>query len=408
MSRTAKKKPGARRSAGPRPKRRRNEKAAPPRKQAHAAHANEIASMKLEVPSAQIRTATLHLRSKAFMEATDSSIMVDRNGRIVDLNKETERAYGWTRAELMGRPLQTIMPPQWRELCRDRIDRCLRGEAIRNAESERWNKAGERIPVLTTYSLLTDEKGRPTAIAVLAKDITGLRKVETDLKRNQQELRELSARLMTAAEEEGKKIARELHDSFGPRLARLNLELSGLEGLFSSQPDIAEKVRQISKEIGDLAKATHNLSHSLHPAALSQLGLEAALAAECATFSKLRGIAVNFSAKSIPESLSDAAGLCLYRVAQEGLQNIRKHAQAKTASVTLVKGDHEIVMVIQDFGRGFDPDGVRGRGGLGFVSMEERVRLMGGSLVVNSKPGKGTQVEVRIPVTRNAGLQSAS
>jgi PAS domain S-box-containing protein len=308
ISRTAKKKPGPSRSAGPRPKRRRNEKAAPPRKQARAAHANEIASMKLEVPSAQIRTATLHLRSRAFMEATDSSIIVDGDGRIVDLNKETERAYGWTRAELMGRPFQTIMPPEWRELCRDRIDRCLRGEAIRNVESERWNKAGERIPVLTTYSLLTDEKGQPTAIAVLAKDITGLRKVETDLKRNQQELRELSARLMTAAEEEGKKIARELHDSFGPRLARLNLRVSELACLVSSQPDLAERLKQISNEIGETAKAAHDLSRSLHPAAVSQLGLVAALEAECATFSKLRGIAVNFSAKSIPESLSDATG----------------------------------------------------------------------------------------------------
>lgn len=367
-------------------------------KQAAAAQANGVGRLKQGPTSIKDHTRILRLLSRAFIEATDPSLIVDRDGQIVDLNKETERTYGWTRAELMGRPLQTTMPPEWRGLCNERITRCLQGEAIRNVESERWNKAGERIPVLMTYSLLSDEKGQPIAITVLAKDITELRRVESDLKRSQQELRELSARLMAAAEEEGKRIARELHDSFGPRLARVNLKVSEVERLVSSQPDLAEKLEEIGKEIGEIAKAAHELSRLLHPAVLSHLGLRTALEAECATFSRLRGITVNFSAESVPETLSDAVALCLYRVAQEALQNIRKHAQAKTASVTLAGRGQEIVMVVQDFGRGFDINAVRGKGGLGLVSMEERIRAVNGSMSVNSKPGEGTQVEVRIPI----------
>jgi PAS domain S-box-containing protein len=368
------------------------------RKRARAARAREIEALKPDLASLKRRAAIQQLRSKAFMEATDSSMIVNRGGKIVDLNKETERAYGWTRAELMGRPLQTIMPPEWRALCSERMMQCLQGAVVRNVESERWNKSGERIPVLSTYSLLTDERGQPTAIAVLTKDITELRKVETDLKRNQQELRGLSARLLAAAEEEGKKIARELHDSFGPRLARLNLKVCEVEGSVASQPDLAERLRQISTEIGETAKAVHDLSRLLHPAALSQLGLESALEAECATFSKLRGITVNFSAESVPESLPETVALCLYRVAQEALQNIRKHAQTKTASITLAGRGHDVVMVIQDYGRGFDINAVRGRGGLGLISMEERVWFAKGRLSIASKLGEGTQVEVRIPV----------
>lgn len=362
-----------------------------------AARARDSGPLNWEPGSTEGLRTGLHLLSKVFMEATDSSVIVDRAGLIVELNRETERAYGWTRSELLGRPLLTIMAPEWKEMCVDRMMRCLRGEEIRNVESERWNKAGKRIPVLSTFSLLSDEKGQPEAIAVLAKDITPLRKVEADLKRNQQELRELSARLLTAAEEEGKRIARELHDSFGPRLARLNLKVSEVEGMLSSQPKLAEKLTEISKEIGEAAKASHDLSRLLHPAVLSQLGLEVALEAECATFSKLRGIAVSFSAQSVPETLPDAAALCLFRVAQESLHNIRKHSQAKAASVSLARRGPEVVMVVQDFGRGFDVDAVRGKGGLGLVSMEERVRLVSGSLRVSSKPGEGTRVEARVP-----------
>jgi signal transduction histidine kinase len=223
-------------------------------------------------------------------------------------------------------------------------------------------------------------------------------KVEVDVGVNEQELRRLSARLMTAAEEERKGIARELHDSVGQRLAGVSLKVSEVESLISSQPEVARKLRKIRKEISEVAKAIHDLSHSLHPAAVSQLGLAAALEAECAAFSKLHGITVNFSAESVPQSLPDEVALCLYRVAQEGLQNIRKHARAKTASVRLAGRSQEIAIVIQDFGRGFDLHAARRGDGLGLVSMEERVRLARGSLSVTSKPGDSTRIEVHIPI----------
>jgi len=222
-------------------------------------------------------------------------------------------------------------------------------------------------------------------------------KAEVDLRASERNLRRLSARLLSAAEAEGKKIARELHDSVGPSLASINLRVSEVANSLSSQPDLAIKLEDIGREISGVAKTLHDLSRQLHPAVLSQLGLQAALESECAAFSKLHGIEVEFSAQNVPESLPERVALCLYRVAQESLRNIRQHALTKKATVKLEKIEGEIVMVIEDFGRGFDPHRVR-EGGLGLVSMEERVRLVDGSVWVNPKPGDGTKVEVHVPL----------
>jgi two-component system sensor kinase len=178
------------------------------------------------------------------------------------------------------------------------------------------------------------------------------------------------------------------------------LKVSKVAGLVSSQPDLAKELEEIRNEISNAGKVTHDLSRELHPAALSQLGLAAALKAECAAFSKLYQTAINFSAESMPASMPDTVALCLYRVALASLENIRQHAQAKTASVRLAGRGPEMGMVIQDFGRGFDLHAARRGCGLGLVSMEERVRLVKGKLSVNSKPGEGTRVEVQIPFGR--------
>ena len=178
------------------------------------------------------------------------------------------------------------------------------------------------------------------------------------------------------------------------------MKASEAAGRLSAQPDLARVLEEIRNESNEVSRATHDFSHKLHPAALLLLGLTPTLEAECATFSKQYGITINFSAENVPESVPEEAALCLYRVAQESLENIRKHSQAKTASVTLAGRGQELVMVIQDFGRGFDLEAARRGGGLGLVSMEGRVRLGNGKLIMSSKRGEGTRNEVRIPIGR--------
>jgi signal transduction histidine kinase len=126
--------------------------------------------------------------------------------------------------------------------------------------------------------------------------------------------------------------------------------------------------------------------------------LAVALKNECLALSREHGIKVEFHAESVPLSLSSDVALCLYRVAQESLSNIRKHAKTGQARVTLAGHPGEIVLSVQDVGKGFQPEKVRGKGGLGLVSMEERVRLVDGKLTIQSKPGDGTIIQVRVPL----------
>ncbi len=230
-----------------------------------------------------------------------------------------------------------------------------------------------------------------TRFLLVIEDITARREAE-------ERVRQLLARVITMGEDESKKIARELHDSFGTRLASLNLKVSGVAGRLVSQPELASELEAIRSEIAEVGKITHDLSRALHPAALSQLGLAPALEGECAAFSEMHGIRVSFSAEGAPDKLPEPVALCLYRVAQEALQNIRSHSRAKTAAIKLEVKGPELVMIIQDSGKGFDIEAARRSGGLGLVSMEERVRAVNGKLTVKSKPGEGTWKEVRVPL----------
>jgi PAS domain S-box-containing protein len=252
------------------------------------------------------------------------------------------------------------------------------------------------------------EAGAPKEILCVAVDITehrraedALRASEAALRHSQDTLRALTARLISAQEEERRRLARELHDELNQRLTVLAIEAAKLEPQLSSSPDLVrERLEWLQEQLGNLSEEVRLLSHQLHPAVLDYLGLGTALEAECDGFSKREGIPVNFRRESVPESLPEEVSLCLYRVAQEGLKNVAKHAHATEVTVTLAGTEEGVLLSVCDSGVGFDPESVTGKGGLGLVSMEERVRLVNGSLSVTFRPAEGTEVVARIPLPR--------
>ena len=230
-------------------------------------------------------------------------------------------------------------------------------------------------------------------------DITDLKAVEAAVSQYRQELRDLTGRLLTIQETESKRLGRELHDAFSQKLAILGLELGLLRKHPPPSPEVLEqRLGSLSERISELAVGLHQTARSLHPSVLYDLGLQEALKRECDALAKYEGLDVICTSENVPEGVADMILLCLYRVAQESLWNIRKHAGAREVRVQLRASDHEIVLTIEDDGCGFARDAVRGRGGLGLVSMEERVRLVGGKLEFVSKPGSGTRVEARAPI----------
>ena len=222
---------------------------------------------------------------------------------------------------------------------------------------------------------------------------------ETAVLRYQQELQALTAKLIEAQEMGSKYLARELHDDFSQKLAVLGIEMAALAHQASAQ-ELGDRLLEFTVQIGTLAKDIHRISRQLHPAILDDLGLAAALKNECVAFSEQHDIPTEFDAGDMPRVVPDDIALCLYRVAQECLRNAGKHANTAQVLVALSGGRDEIAMEIVDVGDGFNPEEIKGKGGLGLISMEERVRLVNGTFSIRSRPGEGTLVKVRVPLHR--------
>jgi two-component system, NarL family, sensor kinase len=148
----------------------------------------------------------------------------------------------------------------------------------------------------------------------------------------------------------------------------------------------------------DLSEDVHALSRQLHPSILDDLGLVDALRSECASVARREGVAVAYRPGAITDPVPKDVALCVYRVAQEALRNVVKHAGTEEARVSLIGSGRDLILTVQDRGVGFDAAEVRSREGLGLSSMGERVRLVRGELAVDSGPGRGTTVTVRVPL----------
>ena len=222
----------------------------------------------------------------------------------------------------------------------------------------------------------------------------------TELKRSETELKELSGQLIRAQEDERKRIARELHDDFSQQLTLLGLEMAKLNVSSGTEPRVESTLHAVEARIRELSRDMNNLAHQLHPSYLETLGLTTAIQGFCRDFSKQHEITVDFEAdKIISSDMPANVSLCLFRIVQEGLQNVAKHSRTKACKVELTVEQEGIVLRIIDAGVGFDPASPGHKDGLGLISMRERLRLVNGSIQLVSSPKHGTRLEVRVPTS---------
>jgi len=213
------------------------------------------------------------------------------------------------------------------------------------------------------------------------------------------ELESLTGKLIEAQEEERRRIARELHDDFNQRLAALSVELESMERAPIAPPEsVARQLATIHVQIGQLSDDLHDMAYRLHPSLLEHVGLEVALRDHVAEFTKRTGLPVTFDAREVPGTLSQEIATNLFRVMQESLQNVSKHAQATKVTVRLSGSSRGIGLSVRDNGKGFDLESKNDcMRGLGLVSMQERARGLGGFLRIHSLPRDGTKVCTWIP-----------
>ena len=251
---------------------------------------------------------------------------------------------------------------------------------------------GESCPVLFAASWLADEPGRTSGIVFAAQDIA-------EWKRTQAELERLTQRLISAQEEERARLARELHDDLTQRLAAVAIDAGRLQRL---APEAATLLERIKQQMAALSRDVHGLSRRLHPSALADLGLIAAIESECRAFFERGGAPVHFDYDPDVEELPPETQLGVYRIVQEALRNISRHADADEVSIELRKNGDGVLLRVADNGRGFDA-AAAAHSGLGLSSMEERSRILGGRLQVESAPGRGTVIVVHAPVRNGDG-----
>jgi PAS domain S-box-containing protein len=235
-----------------------------------------------------------------------------------------------------------------------------------------------------------DASGRPLHVLGVLRDVSQRKRVED-------ELRGLSRRLITAQEEERALLARELHDDLTQRVAVLAIE-AGRAEIAAGQGADAQVMRSLREGLVKLGEDIHALAYQLHPSVLEELGLAEALRAECERRGRQLHIDLSIEVDAPSGAVGREAALCLFRVAQEALNNVTRHAGARAADVTLRPMDGGLLLAVRDDGVGFDQVRPRRGRSLGLASMRERVRLINGTFDIESAPGRGTTVVAWVPV----------
>src|ERR1039458_536942 len=215
------------------------------------------------------------------------------------------------------------------------------------------------------------------------------------------ELERLSRRLLTLQEDERRRIARELHDDYGQRMASLLFELAAAAERTDATPDLRRAIQNGGEHLGNIAKDLQQLSRSLHSAVLDKIGLEAAIRSDCTALRQRIAWEVDFQSVDVPKRLPEPLSLAAYRIFQEALQNALKHSQTSRLGVSLNVEGRDLVLRVKDYGLGFDAESANQKGSLGLLSMRERLRMIGGGFLIHSEIGKETQVEARLPIVVN-------
>jgi signal transduction histidine kinase len=230
----------------------------------------------------------------------------------------------------------------------------------------------------------------------------------TERKLAEAALANVSRKLIEAQEQERTRIGRELHDDIGQRLAMVAIQLQQTHEDFLVLPEVRNRMGELNKEISGIADDIQSLSHELHSAKLQYLGIASAMRGFCQEFAKQQKVEIDFKAHDLPSPLSPDISLCLFRVLQEALHNSAKHSGVRHIEVRLWGTSDEIQLSVKDSGAGFDREAAKTSRGLGFISMEERLKLVDGTLSIESQPKSGTTIHARAPLRAGSDSMRAA
>ena len=327
------------------------------------------------------------LRLAAIVESSNDAIVsTTLDGTILSWNAAAHRIFGFSEGEVIGHSTALLVPPDRRTEEAKILERLRSGVHVEPFETIRVTKTGERRNVSVTISPLRGADGRLVGTARIWRDITEQRRAE-------EALSGVSRRLIEAQEQERTRIARELHDDIGQRLALLAVNAAALA---QKVPTSEGPALQVERQAAEIAADVQALSHRLHSSRLELLGITAAMRHFCMEFADQQKARVHFDVHEPPGPLPPDISLSLFRILQEALQNSVKHSGVREFDVKLWRTQDQVHLEVKDAGKGFDVNEARNGRGIGLLSMGERMKLVDGDLSIESQPLHGTVVHASV------------
>ena len=400
-----------------------------------------------ELPALRLKSdKAIGLLASIIDSSDDAIVSKTLEGIITSWNRGAERLFGYTAKEAIGQPISMIIPLDRRDEETQILGRLRQGERIDHFDTVRVRKDGTKLDISLTISPVRDAAGRIIGASKIARDITGRKRIERELNESEQrfrtladaldtqvqfrtqelrrrnaeimqqsdQLRDLSGRLMSAQDEERRRIARDLHDSAGQNLAALAMTVARIEDEAKRDPArLRETVKEARDLIEGLTREIRTTSYLLHPPMLDEMGLASALGWYLEGLQQRSGLIIELNIPSDFGRLAPDVELAIFRLVQECLTNIHRHSGSKTAVIRIIRGPDKIYAEVQDHGKGMSPERfaeVQSQGagvGVGIRGMRERVRQAHGELTVDSN-ALGTKITATFPATKPAAKEEDS
>jgi two-component system, NarL family, sensor histidine kinase UhpB len=350
----------------------------------------------------------------------EAIITVDDRQRVVIFNPAAEFVFGLSAMEAIGSPLSRFIPERFRAAHEQHVEQ-FGATGVTERQMGRQQRVlfglranGEEFPIEASISQIRDVSGR--LFTVMLRDITERLRSENSLKRSREELRELSANLQNVREAEKTRIARELHDDLGQQLTALKIDLSALERRLGGGIDagVAVRIESMSKLIDSTVRAVRRIAADLRPVMLDDLGLVPAIEWLANDFTSRYGIAVQRHIHTGNTVFSSGAASTLFRIIQEALTNVARHAEANAVVLTLEVDGQRCALRIADNGRGADGDTgsaqhrTRHDKSFGLLGIRERAHMLNGTVEIDTAPGEGFAISITFELDALQSEETAS
>jgi two-component system sensor histidine kinase UhpB len=372
-------------------------------REAETRRAHRRAEEALRLSEKRLRAITAALGEAVFV--------VDPDGLLLMMNPEAEQLFGWRESELLGKNVHDIVhrhspesPPIEREACGSFLS-IRQGQRQRVEDDLYLRKDGSMVPVAYVSTPLFED-GRLVGAVTAAQNISERKRARQELLESRRRFQELSAHLQSVREAERTSIARELHDELGQMLTALKMDVSWLQARVVADAAIEGKIGGMTRLIDDTLDWVRQMSAELRPVMLDDLGLRAAVEWLLEGFAERHGIATELQAAQTEFRLEKEQGTAAFRIIQECLTNVARHAAAGKVVVTLVMDDAELHLTVRDDGQGFDPQAAPRRKSFGLLGIRERAAALGGRCQLDSAPAAGTTVSVHLPLRVDDALDA--